>query len=86
MNPVTLGALPLATRNASGSADKRRRSPFEHLRDVRQICRQVFGIPDYERYLAHMAARHPGRPVLSRRAYCALAIERKYGQGGPRCC
>ena len=59
---------------------------LNRLRDVRQVCRQIFGIPDYERYLAHAAARHPGRPVLSRSAYCAQAIEHKYGKGGQRCC
>jgi uncharacterized short protein YbdD (DUF466 family) len=59
---------------------------FKRLREVRQVCRQIFGIPDYERYLAHAATRHPGRPVLSRGAYCAQAIEHKYGKGGQRCC
>jgi uncharacterized short protein YbdD (DUF466 family) len=39
-------------------------------------CRQVFGMPDYERYLEHAAQLHPGAPVLSRR----------YGQGVGRCC
>jgi uncharacterized short protein YbdD (DUF466 family) len=53
---------------------------------IRQICRQMFGIPDYERYLAHAALRHPDTPVLSRRDFCAQAIERKYGKSGPRCC
>ena len=56
------------------------------LRNVRQACRQVFGIPDYEAYLAHAAARHPGAPVLSRRDFFAKAIDRKYGKNGPRCC
>ena len=59
---------------------------FDRVRGVRQICRQMFGIPDYERYLAHAAARHPGAVVLSRRDFCAQAIERKYGKSGPRCC
>jgi uncharacterized short protein YbdD (DUF466 family) len=50
-------------------------------------CRQVFGIPDYERYLAHAAATHPGQPVLTREAYMTQAIERRYsGGGGTRCC
>jgi uncharacterized short protein YbdD (DUF466 family) len=49
-------------------------------------CRQVFGIPDYERYLAHAAVRHAGGPVLSRREFFEQAIERKYGKGGARCC
>ena len=55
-------------------------------RGIGQICRQLFGIPDYERYLAHAAEHHPGAPVLSRRDFCAQAIERKYGKSGPRCC
>ncbi len=58
----------------------------EKLRNVRQACRQVFGIPDYESYLAHMAAHHAGEPVLSRRDFFARAIDRKYGKSGPRCC
>ena len=59
---------------------------LERVRVIRQICRQMFGIPDYERYLAHAAVRHPDAPVLSRREFCAQAIERKYGRSAPRCC
>ena len=55
-------------------------------RGIRQVCRQLFGIPDYDRYLAHASTHHPGAPVLSRREFCAQAIERKYGKNGPRCC
>ncbi len=46
----------------------------------------MFGIPDYERYTAHMAAKHPGEPLLSRRDFFAQSIDRKYGKSGPRCC
>jgi uncharacterized short protein YbdD (DUF466 family) len=53
---------------------------------VRQGWLQVFGIPDYERYLAHRAAHHAGEAVLSRREFFAAAIERKYSRSGPRCC
>ena len=49
-------------------------------------CRQVFGMPDYDRYLAHAAVLHPDAPVLTRAAYFELAIERRYGKGGARCC
>jgi uncharacterized short protein YbdD (DUF466 family) len=48
--------------------------------------RQVFGIPDYDRYLAHMAAHHAGEPVLTRRDFFARTIDRKYSRSGPRCC
>jgi len=56
------------------------------MRGFCSACRQVFGMPDYERYLAHAAQRHPGAPVLSRGEFCAREIERRYGQGGARCC
>ena len=47
---------------------------------------QIFGIPDYERYLAHVAVHHPGDAPLSRREFCTRAIERKYSRAGPKCC
>jgi uncharacterized short protein YbdD (DUF466 family) len=50
-------------------------------------CRQIFGIPDYEAYLAHAAVRHPDARLLTREEYFAQAIERRYGGRGPgRCC
>ena len=47
---------------------------------------QMFGIPDYVRYREHMAAHHPGAPLLTERAFHAQAIDRKYCKRGPRCC
>ena len=59
----------------------------ERARHLCSACRQVFGMPDYERYLSHAAARHPGAPVLTRGDFFAQAIERKYDNGnGARCC
>ena len=55
-------------------------------RGLCSACRQVFGMPDYERYLAHATSRHPSAPVLSRGEFCAREFERKYGRGGTRCC
>ena len=49
-------------------------------------CRQLIGIPDFERYLAHMRATHPGEPALSEREFHARAIDRRYGAGRPGCC
>ena len=71
-------------------ADAPARPQRMRLRDralaLRAAWRQVVGIPDYERYLAHMAEHHPGEPVLARREFFACAIDRKYGRNGPRCC
>jgi uncharacterized short protein YbdD (DUF466 family) len=89
MKPLELDGLPAAQSGApstSGDVGAPKGDVFERVRGIRQICRQMFGIPDYERYLAHAATRHPGAPVLSRRDFCAQAIERKYGKSGPRCC
>jgi len=57
-----------------------------HLSALIAGCRQVFGIPDYNRYLAHHAERHPDQPVLTRRDFFAQSIDRRYGRNGPRCC
>ncbi|MFM0696801.1 YbdD/YjiX family protein [Paraburkholderia graminis] len=46
----------------------------------------MFGIPDYERYIEHMASRHPCDPLLSRREFFIWSIDRKYCRNGPRCC
>ncbi|TDN62211.1 YbdD/YjiX family protein [Paraburkholderia sp. BL10I2N1] len=55
-------------------------------RAMRKAYLQLFGIPDYERYVEHMASHHPDEPLLSRREFCAKAIDRKYAHNGPRCC
>lgn len=58
----------------------------DRLRAVRRGYLQLFGIPDYVRYLEHMAVHHPGEPVLAEREFHARAIDRKYCRSGPRCC
>lgn len=57
------------------------------LRQAQSAYLQMFGIPDYERYLAHMADHHPEHTPLSRREFAAQAIDRRYNGGaGRRCC
>jgi uncharacterized short protein YbdD (DUF466 family) len=46
----------------------------------------VFGIPNYEAYLAHMRATHPGETPLERGPFLAWALERRHAARGPRCC
>jgi uncharacterized short protein YbdD (DUF466 family) len=89
MKPLVLDEPKAARRgvmSTPGDAGPTRGLVFEKLLGIRQVCRQMFGIPDYERYLAHAATHHPDLPVLSRREFYARAIERKYGKSGPRCC
>ncbi len=61
-------------------------SLFDKARDVQQACRQVFGIPDYDRYLEHAAVTHPGQSVMSKRAFFEQAIDRRYGGRRAGCC
>ncbi len=89
MKPLELEGLSAArsaAAGASGEVSATKEAVSGRAHGIRQICRQLFGIPDYERYLAHAAEHHPDAPVLSRRDFCAQAIERKYGKSGPRCC
>jgi uncharacterized short protein YbdD (DUF466 family) len=53
---------------------------------TRRAYLQIFGIPDYERYLEHAAVHHPDQPPQSRREFCARAIERKYRRSAGKCC
>jgi uncharacterized short protein YbdD (DUF466 family) len=46
----------------------------------------VIGAPDYERYLAHVARRHPDRTPLSRDDFARDALARRYDRPGSRCC
>jgi uncharacterized short protein YbdD (DUF466 family) len=75
-----------AAIDAAEARRQRRARLLDRARALRQAYLQVFGIPDYEGYLAHMAARHPGKPVPTRREFFAQAIDRKYSMRGPRCC
>ena len=87
----TTDAKQRAPRSSGGaSAPIAAKSPARNIhggiRALRQACRQIVGIPDYDRYVAHMAKHHPTDAVLSRKEFFARAIDRKYGRSGPRCC
>lgn len=48
--------------------------------------RRVLGVPDYERYLAHMRRHHPAEPLLSADEFARDFLERRYNRPGSRCC
>ena len=83
MSEVVTPATPV---DATEARQARRARLLERARSLRKAYLQVFGIPDYEGYLAHMAAKHPRDAVLSQREFFACAIDRKYSKKGPRCC
>lgn len=56
------------------------------LRRIAAVVRRVIGAPDYERYLAHVAACHPGTRPLTRAEFERSRLEDRYSRPGQRCC
>jgi uncharacterized short protein YbdD (DUF466 family) len=79
-------AVPVRATNAESGSNALGTQLSELARTMRGACRQMFGIPDYERYAEHMASHHPCDPLLSRREFFIVSIDRKYCRNGPRCC
>jgi uncharacterized short protein YbdD (DUF466 family) len=48
--------------------------------------RLVLGVPDYDRYLRHLRARHPEATPLSRDEFARDCLRRRYDRPGSRCC
>lgn len=66
-------------------------TPFaERLRAVWgflvQTARLIVGVPDYDRYVAHMRRSHPDTPPMSREAFFVNRLDARYGRGASRCC
>ena len=54
---------------------------------TRAAAELVVGVPDYDAYLAHLAATHPGEAAMSREAFFRARQAARYGAGGGlRCC
>ena len=56
------------------------------MRRAAETARLMVGLPDYERYLAHRSAHHPGEPAMSPAEFHRERTERRFGQGTSRCC
>ncbi len=48
--------------------------------------RAIAGVPDYERYLAHMRSAHPGDRVMSETEFNVSRMNDRYNRVGSRCC
>ena len=58
----------------------------ETLLRAAAVVRRVVGVPDYERYVAHVRECHPGTEPMSRRQFEESRLHDKYSQPGQRCC
>ncbi|MET0269438.1 MAG: CstA-like transporter-associated (seleno)protein [Sphingomonas sp.] len=61
----------------------------EAWRQAARTARLMVGVPDYDAYVVHRHAEHPGEPVMTLAEFHRNRLERRYG-GGPdrvsRCC
>ncbi len=58
-------------------------------RGVTSSARLMCGVPDYERYVAHRQALHPGEPVMNYEDFFRERQASRYGVNGgkiSRCC
>ena len=56
------------------------------VKAVAEVTRRVAGMPDYERFVAHLRAEHPGCQIPSRQSYFADYVKGRYDRPGTRCC
>ena len=58
----------------------------ERLTLLTAVLRRVAGVPDYDRYVAHVRACHPGTEPLGWADFYAARLEERYNKPGARCC
>jgi len=58
----------------------------QQLTTAANVIRRIVGVPDYERYLAHMRSHHPGVRPLSAEEFTAQRLADRYSKPGSRCC
>jgi len=50
------------------------------------VVRRIIGVPDYDRYVAHVNAHHPGTTPMGRDEFVQQRLVDKYSRPGSRCC
>jgi uncharacterized short protein YbdD (DUF466 family) len=60
-------------------------SIIDRLRAVAAIVRRILGVPDYERYLAHIRTAHPDQAPMTEREFFRERLEGR-AKPGSRCC
>jgi uncharacterized short protein YbdD (DUF466 family) len=57
----------------------------ERLQRFAALIRRILGVPDYERYVAHVRAAHPGQVPMTEREFFKDRLEAR-AKPGSRCC
>ena len=56
------------------------------IRNAAAVVRRIVGVPDYDRYVAHVRECHPGTVPMSRSDFEQKRLEDRYSRPGQRCC
>ena len=55
-------------------------------RGLLRSARLAVGVPDYDSYVAHRRAHHPGEPMMSYAEFFRERQASRYRRGSSRCC
>ena len=58
----------------------------ERIELVLRVVRTMIGVPDYDRYCAHMRERHPSCAPMTRDEFIRARMNDRYQRPGSRCC
>ena len=50
------------------------------------VVRRIIGVPDYDRYVAHVQAHHPGVQPMTRQEFERQRLADRYNRPGSKCC
>ncbi len=53
---------------------------------IARVVRRVIGVPDYDRYLAHVTRTHPECVPMTHDEFARDSLTRRYNTPGNRCC
>jgi len=58
----------------------------ERVSRVLDVVRRIVGVPDYDRYVAHMQKHHPESTPMTCEEFTNQRMTDKYSRPGSRCC
>jgi uncharacterized short protein YbdD (DUF466 family) len=70
-----------AVRSRLGAAEIRR-----FAARAAHVVRRIIGVPDYDRYVAHMRLHHPAAAPMAREEFIRQRLIDRYDKPGSRCC
>lgn len=56
------------------------------VEQVANVVRRIIGVPDYDRYVAHVRAHHPDVTPMGHADFEQQRVYDKYSRPGGRCC